>query len=53
MLWGRFGLGVGLAVCRFLCVGRYIALLIEHEWGGPQHPAHDGVKLLGILFITW
>ena len=28
---GRFGLGVGLAVCRFLCAGKYIILLIEHE----------------------
>ena len=21
--------------------------------GGPQHPAHEGVKSLGILFMTW
>jgi len=28
---GGFGLGVGLAVCRSLCAGKYIALLIEHE----------------------
>ena len=31
--------GVGLAGCRFLCAGKYLALLIEHEWSGPQHPA--------------
>ena len=47
------GLGVGLAGCRFLCAGKYITLLIEHEWGGPQHPAYEGVKSLGILFMTW
>jgi len=29
---GGLGLGVGLAGCWFLCAGRYIALLIEHEW---------------------
>jgi len=45
--------GVGLAGCWFLCAGEYIALLIEHEWGGPQHPAHEGVKSLGILFMIW
>jgi len=45
--------GVGLAGCRFLCAGKYIALLIEHEWGSPQHPAYEGVKSLGILFMTW
>jgi len=40
--------GIGLAGCRFLCAGKYIALLTEHEWGGPQHlaqvsgdPVHD------------
>ena len=32
--------GLGLAGCRFLCAGKYIALLIEHEWNSPQHPAH-------------
>jgi len=47
---GGLGLGVGLAGCRFLCAGKYIALLIQHEWGGPQHPAHEGVKSPGILF---
>jgi len=34
LFWGAvggFGLGVGLAVCRFLCAGKYIILLIEHE----------------------
>ena len=35
-------LGVGLAVRRFLCAGKYIAPLIEYERGGPQHPAHGG-----------
>jgi len=39
---GGFGLGVGLAVRRFLCAGKYIAPLIEYERGGPQHPAHGG-----------
>jgi len=56
LFWGAVGAfrsGVGLAVCRFLCVGRYIALLIEHEWGGPHHTGHGGVKLPGILFMTW
>ena len=33
MVWGD-----GLAVRRFLCAGEYIALLIEYERGGPQHP---------------
>jgi len=28
--------GVGLAGYRFLCAGKYIAPLIEHEWGGSQ-----------------
>ena len=46
-------LGVGLAGYRFLCAGKYIALLIEHEWSGSQHPAHEGVTSLGILFMTW
>ena len=31
--------GVGLAGCRFLCAGKYLALLTEHEWSGTQHPA--------------
>ena len=44
---------VGFAGCRFLCTGKYIALLIEHEWSGPQHPAHGGVTFPGILFMTW
>jgi len=35
--------GVGLAGCRFLCAGKYLALLIEHEWSGPQHPAQGGI----------
>ena len=42
--------GIGLAGCQFLCTGKYIAPLIEHEWGGP---AHRGVKVPGILFMTW
>ena len=50
---GGLGLGVGLAGCRFLCAGNYIALLIEHEWSGPQHPAHGGIMFLGFLFMTW
>ena len=29
--WG-LGLGVGLAGYQFLFAGKYIALLIEHEW---------------------
>ena len=45
--------GIGLAGCQFLCAGKYTALLIEQEWGGPQHPAHGGVKLPGILLMTW
>ena len=45
--------GVGLPGCRFLCAGKYLALLIEHEWSGPQHPAHGGVTFPGILFMTW
>ena len=36
--------GVGLAGRRFLCAGKYIAPLIEHEWSGPQHPAHGEHK---------
>ena len=35
-------MGVGLAGCRLLCAGKYLALLIEHEWSGPQHPAQGG-----------
>ena len=50
---GGLGLGVGLAGCRFLCAGKYIALLIEHAWSGPQHSAHGGVTFPGILFMTW
>jgi len=52
--WG-FSPGIGLAGCRFLCAGKYTAPLTEHEWSGPQHPAH-GLEVLhfrGILFITW
>jgi len=45
--------GVGLAVRRFLCAGKYIAPLTEYERGGPQHPAHGGVTFPGILFMTW
>ena len=44
--------GVGLAVRRFLCAGKYIALLIEYERGGPQHPAHGGVTFPGILLAS-
>jgi len=50
--WG-LGLGVGFAGCRFLCAGKYLALLTEHEWGGPQNLAQGGVTFLGILFMTW
>ena len=55
VLWGRGGSvwGVGLAVRRFLCAGKYIAPLIEYERGGPQRPAHGGVTFPGILFMTW
>jgi len=52
VLWGFSVWGVGLAVCRFLCAGKYTALLIEHEWSSPQHPAHGGVTFPGILFMT-
>jgi len=45
--------GIGLAGCRFLCAGKYIALLIEHEWGGPQHPAHDGVTVIYLLLYIY
>ena len=45
--------GVGLAGCRFLCAGKYIAMHTEHECSGPQHLAHEGAKSLGILFMTW
>jgi len=48
--WGASVWGVGLAGCRFLCAGKYIALLIEHEWSGPQH--HGGVTFPRILFMT-
>jgi len=50
---GGLGLGVGLAGCRFLCAGKYIAPLTEHESSSPQHPAHGGVTFPGILFMTW
>jgi len=50
---GGFGLGVGLAVRRFICAGEYIAPLIEYERDGPQHPAYGGVTSPGILFMTW
>ena len=53
VLWGVLVWGVGLAVRRFLCADEYIASLIKYEWGGPQHPAHGGVKSPGILFMTW
>jgi len=53
VLWGVSVWGVGLAVRRFLCAGKYIAQLIEYERGGPQHPAHGGVTFPGILFMTW
>jgi len=43
---------VGLAGCRFLCAAKYLALLTEHEWSGPQHPAQGGVTFPGILFLT-
>jgi len=45
--------GVGFAGCRFLCAGKHIALLIEREWSGSQHPAHGSVTFPGILFMTW
>jgi len=45
--------GVGLAGCRFLSAGKYIALLTEHEWSGPQHLAHGGITFPGILFMIW
>ena len=41
--------GVGLAGCRFLCAGKYLAPLIEHERSGPQHPAHGGRYVSGDL----
>ena len=50
---GSLGLGVSLDGCRFLCAGKYLALLIEHEWSSPQHPAQGGVTFPGILFMTW
>ena len=53
VLWGVSVWGVGFAVCRFLCVGKYIAPLTEYERGGPQHQAHGGITFPGILFMTW
>jgi len=53
VLWGVSVWGIGLAVRRCLCAGEYIALLIEYERGGPQHPAHGGVTFPRILFMTW
>ena len=46
MLWGVLVWGVGLAVCQFLCAGKYIAPLIEYERDGPQHPVHGGITFL-------
>ena len=43
----------GLAGCWFLCAGKYTALLTQHEWSGPQHPAQGAVTFPGILFMTW
>ena len=51
--YGSAAPGVGLAGCRFLCAGKYLALLIEHECSGPLHPAPGGVMFPGILFMTW
>ena len=46
--------GVGLAGCRFLCAGEYLALLIEHEWSGPQHPAQGVLRFRGsCMSMTW
>ena len=45
--------GVGLAGCLLICAGKYLAVLIEHEWSGPHHPAHEGVRFPGIPFMTW
>jgi len=42
--------GVGLAGCRFLCAGKYIALLIEHEWAAVS-TRH--MRALSLLFMTW
>ena len=51
---GGLGLGVGLAGCRFLCAALLRSFIIhQHEWSGPQHPAHGGVTFPGILFMTW
>jgi len=36
-----------LVVVFCVLVSRPIALLIEHEWGGPQHPAYEGVRVRG------
>ena len=44
-----FRSGVGLAVRRFLCAGKYIAPLTEYERGGP----HGGFTFPGILLMTW
>jgi len=53
VLWGVSVWGIGLAVRWFLCAGEYVALLVEHGWSGPQHPAYEGVTFPGILFMTW
>jgi len=46
--------GVGLAGCRFLYAGKYIALLTEHEWSGLSNRLRrGGVTFPGILFMTW
>jgi len=45
--------GVGLAGCRFLCAGKYLAPLIEHEWSGPQHLSSGRRDVSEILFMTW
>jgi len=47
VLWRVSVWGVGLAVRRLLCAGKYIASLIKYEWGGPQHPAHGGRYVSG------
>jgi len=48
--WGPRSAGVGLAGCRLLCAGKYVALLVEHErpsapglWGRyvSGDPVHD------------
>ena len=50
---GAVGSSVWGSALVVVCAGKYIALLIEHEWSGPQHPAHGGVTFPGILFMTW